>query len=315
MSTQQAHFIPQTYLREFSFDLKRKKVYAYNEKTGDVRPSSIDTICSRRYLYQVQDADGAPSDEIEDYLAKEVEPRYADWLALIRQKERLENSVIADLAHYVALQHVRTPTSLDHTEDLGKQVFIESTNEQWAKLLEDDERRRVMAKMEKAHPEVFAKARQQNPDAEEYLTRQDIQDIIDGKGVELQIDVGKNNIIKSMLEQVSFIAEKIVASGWNFVFAPEGKEFITTDKPAYVMIPALGGVVTFKVGGFGRPGAGVVFPLARDVCLMIEQGDYYQKFGTARPEWVDRINGLTAAHHEQYIIGHTEAVVQSLSPL
>jgi hypothetical protein len=56
-------------------------------------------------------------------------------------------------------------------------------------------------------------------------------------------------------------------------------------------------------------------PLAKDVCVMVEQGGYYQKFGIAKPEWADRINGLTAAHHEQYIIGHTQAIIRALSPL
>jgi hypothetical protein len=172
MPVQQAHFIPKTYLREFSFDDRRQKVYAYNSRTGDVRASSIDTICSQRYIYRVEDVDGKPSDEIEDYLATEIEPRYIEWLALIRKQERLKNSVIADLAHYVALQHVRTPTALSHTEELGKQALIEATNEQWAKLLDDDERRRVLAEMEQAHPEATADARETNPDGE-LLTKQD----------------------------------------------------------------------------------------------------------------------------------------------
>jgi hypothetical protein len=98
--------------------------------------------------------------------------RYIEWLALIRKQERLKNSVIADLAHYVALQHVRTPTALSHTEELGKQALIEATNEQWAKLLDDDERRRVLAEMEQAHPEATADARETNPDGE-LLTKQD----------------------------------------------------------------------------------------------------------------------------------------------
>lgn len=314
MSVQQAHFVPQTYLRGFSFDKKRKKVYAYNTMTGDIRPSAIDTICSQRYLYQIKDADGMPSDEIEDFLAKEIEPRYSGWLERIRRKEALDNPAIADLAHYVALQHVRVPDSLSHTEEIGEQAFRETANEQWAKLLDDQEREKVLKELEEAYPEEFAELRRKFPDFSGKLSRQDIQDIIDGRGYELEIDIGKNNIIATMLKSISFVAEQIVSSGWTFISAPEGKEFITTDMPCYVMIPVPGGAISFKQGGFGHPGAHVVLPLAKDVCLLIKQGDYYQKFGVCKPDFVDQINLLTAKHYKQYIIGSHKPVIEPYVP-
>ncbi len=311
MATQQAHFVPKTYLKEFSYDAKKQRVYAYNEKTGDVRPTSIDTICSQRYLYRVEDISGLPSDEIEDFFATEIEPRYKEWLDLIREGKTLSNPMIADLAHYVALQHVRVPTTLQDTERIGKEAFRETANEQWAKLLDDDERKRVLIEMEKLYPEQFIEFRKSHPDAAEALTKEDIQNIIDGKGVELEIDIGRNNIIKQMLESIPYIAEQIVASGWNFATAPAGMEFITCDMPCYVMIPMPGGALSFRHGGFGQPGAHVVMPLAKDICLIIQQGDYYQRFGIAKRKSVDEINQLTAQHAKQYLVGSTKSVVDS----
>jgi hypothetical protein len=311
MATQQAHFVPRTYLKEFAFDTKKRKVYAYNEKTGDVRPTSIDTICSQRYLYRVEDEAGLPSDEIEDFFATDVEPQYKMWIDLIRKQKTLSNSVIADLAHYVAIQHVRVPTTLEDNEEMGKAIFREVVNEQWAKLLDDDERKRVLTEMKKQHPEQFAEFKKNHPDASEELSKEDIQNIIDGNGFEFEIDIGRNSIVKLMLDSIPEIAKQIVASGWNFVSAPSGTEFITSDMPCYVMIPMPEGAISFRHGGFGHPGAHIVMPLAKDLCLIIQQGGYYQRFGTAKHKSIDEINQLTAQHSKQYIIGANESIVQS----
>lgn len=312
MATQQAHFVPKTYLKEFSFDAKRQKLYAYNEKTGDVRPASIDTICTQRYLYRVEDEEGLPSDEVEDFFATHIEPRYKAWVDLIRKQKTLSNSIIADLAHYVAIQHVRVPKTLENNEEMGKEIFREAMNEQWAKLLDDDERKRVLAEMRTKYPEQFAEFKKNHPDAREELSEEDIRNIIDGKGIEYEIDIGRNNIIKLMFDSIPHIAEQIVASGWNFISAPEGTEFITSDMPCYVIIPMPRGVISFRHGGFGQPGAHVVMPLAKDLCVIIQQGGYYQRFATAKRESVDEINQLTAQHAKQYIVGASESIVHSL---
>jgi len=311
MATQQAHFVPKTYLKGFCFDKKKQKVHAYNAKTGDVRPTSIDTICSQRYLYRVEDAAGQPSDEIEDFFAKEIEPRYQGWLNQIRNGKNLSNPDIADLAHYVAIQHLRVPTTLDDTTKMGESIFRESVNEEWAKLLDDDERKRVLQELEKEHPNEFAEFRAKKPHSQELLSREDIQNIIDGKGYDFKVDVGKNNIIKLMLESIPHVAEQIVASGWNFVTAPEGTEFLTSDMPCFVMIPTVRGAISFRHGGFGQPGAYVVLPLSKDICLVIEQGKYYQKFGVVTPRTVDEINQMTAEHSKQYLVGHTSSAVDT----
>jgi hypothetical protein len=110
------------------------------------------------------------------------------------------------------------------------------------------------------------------------------------------------------------VAEQIVASGWNFVFAPEGTEFITTDMPCYVMIPMRRGAMSFRQGGFGQKGAHVVFPLAKDICLIIEQGDYYQKFGVGKPASIDKTNQITSRHFNRYIVGYSSSAVEEYSP-
>ena len=101
MATKQAHFVPQTYLRGLLFDKKKEKVYAYNSRSELITPTRIDKICSQNYLYRVKDKDDNDSDEIEEMLAKDIEPKYRGWLDAVRQGKWLNNSTIADISIFI----------------------------------------------------------------------------------------------------------------------------------------------------------------------------------------------------------------------
>lgn len=62
------HYIPQSYLRRFSFDKKHSKVYAY-ELDKEPYPTNVKNVGGETGFYNYIDADGERTSELEDVLA------------------------------------------------------------------------------------------------------------------------------------------------------------------------------------------------------------------------------------------------------
>lgn len=314
MATKQAHFVPQAYLRGFLFDEKKEKVYAYNSRSKLITPTRIDKICSQNYLYRVKDKDDNDSDEIEEMLAKDIEPKYQGWLDAVRLGERLDNSTIADISIFIALQHLRVPSTLALFEEMGTKALEDAAKDELSKLLDDDARKAMMDEFKKEDPTRFEKLLKENPEFTGELSKQDIQDMIDENDMKLTVDIGKNNVIRGVFEQVLPIADTFIRRGWHIMFAPDGYEFITSDMPAFVAKRVSNGVIHFSFGGFGRLDSEIVFPMAKDVCIVISGPEYFQKAGVVSPVTVDIINRMVSSRPNlQYLISAQRSLVEDYS--
>lgn len=312
MPTKQAHFVPQTYLRGFIFDEKKERVYAYNSRSKLITPTKIDTICSQNYLYRIKDADGNDSDEIEEALANDIEPKYQGWLNAVRSRKWLDNSTIADISVFIALQHLRVPGSMAFFEEVGERALKDAAKEELSKLLYDeDARKALMDEFKTEEPKRFRRMMVDNPDFDGQLTKQNIQNMIDEKGLELTVDIGKNNVIRGIFEQILPVADEFMRRGWHMIFAPEGHEFITSDMPAFVAKRLPGGVIHFSYGGFGRLDSEVIFPMAKDVCIVVRGPEYFQKSGVVSPAEVDMINRMVSSRPNlQYLISSSRDLIE-----
>ena len=171
MATKQAHFVPQTYLRGFLFDEKKERTYAYNSRSKMITPTRIDKICSQSYLYRVKDKDDNDSDEIEEMLAKDIEPKYQGWLNTVRLGEWIDNATIADISIFIALQHLRTPSTMDFFEETGIKFLKDVLKDELSKLLDDNARKAMMDEFKKDDPVRFEKLLKENPDFTGELSR------------------------------------------------------------------------------------------------------------------------------------------------
>lgn len=138
--------------------------------------------------------------------------------------------------------------------------------------------------------------------------------MIDENNMKLTIDIGKNNVIRGIFEQVPPIAEKFIRRGWHIMFAPDSYEFITSDMPAFVAKLMPDGVIYFSFGGFGRLDSDIIFPIAKDVCIVINGPEYFQKVGVVTPETVDIINRMVSSRPNiQYLISAQQPLVKKHS--
>lgn len=309
MPVRRAHFIPRAYLRGFLCDEKKEKTYAFNSKSELITRTKIDAICTKNFLYRTQDANGSDSDDIEEALSQ-IEDKYAGWLNKVRSKKPLANSDVADLAIFIALQHLRVPRSFDFTNDMASKTAEEMLKAEIAKLLKNKKRREeLMHELRESNPARFEKLLKEDSTFTGRLTRKNVETMI--SRTRLDFDLGQNNIIRNMFESTEFVANMILERGWNFVFAPVGSEFITSDMPVYVAKLLPNGVLHFGYGGFGQPDADVVFPLAKDVCLIARGSNYYQNFSVISAETVVFINKITATHPNlQYLIASSKVLVE-----
>lgn len=314
MPTKQAHFVPQTYLRGFLFDEIKEKVYAYNSRSRLITPTKIDKICSKNYLYRVKDEDGNDSDAIEETLANEIEPKYLGCLAAVRNGVPLDNSTIADISVFIALQHLRVPGSMAFFEEAGVKALKDAARQEFERLLDDDARKAVMEKFKKEKPEKYKELIERYPDFDGELSKQSVIDFLDKDKTKLIIDVGKNNIIRGSFEQVLPLADTFMRRSWHIMFAPKGYEFITSDMPAFVAKRTQNGVIHFGFGGFGRLDSEIVFPMAKDVCIVIDGADYTQDSGTVTPIAMEIINRMVASRPNlQYLISSQKSLVEKYS--
>lgn len=308
MSAKNHHYIPQTYLRGFAFNKnkskRQQKVYAFDKSSGRVEDTLIKDICHAEYLYETEDINGGKELIVEESFSRGPENRFPYLVKKVEERKWLSNPDIADLAYCIASQLLRLPTTLQVIEQIGLDALGDATNKEWAKLLDDNYRNKVMAEFKIEHPEF-----------DHELTRENVQDIIDGKKLEVEFDIPKNNILITSLEMVDGFADSLLKMGWNFQYAPEGEKFITSDIPVYAMARIDGIWRRALFGGHELKKAITVFPLTDNVCISIANTQYYQDFKTITPDAVRQMNTTTAMLFDKYLIGSTEELVKRFAGL
>lgn len=231
MATKQAHFVPQTYLRGFLFDEKKERVYAYNSRSNLITPTKINKICSQSYLYRVKDKDDNDSDEIEEMLAKDIEPKYQGLLNTVRLGEWIDKTTIADISTFTTLSAFTSTRYYGFFEETGIKFLKDALKDELSKLLDDNARKAMMDEFKKDDPVRFEKLLKETPDFTGELSRQDI-----------------------------------------------------------------------------------IFPIAKDVCIVINGPGYFQKVGVVTPETVDIINRMVSSRPNiQYLISAQRSLVEKYS--
>jgi hypothetical protein len=308
MSAKNHHYIPQTYLRGFSFNKnkskKQQKVYAFDKSDRKVEEHFVKDICHAEYLYQTETENGDKELVIEEGFSRSTENRFPYLVNKVKERKWLSNPDIADLAMYIASQLLRLPTSLEVIKRIGLDALGEAANKEWAKLLDDGYRQKVMDEFKIHHP-----------DFKHELTRQNVQDIIDGKKLKVEYEIPKNNILITSLEMVEGLAASLLKMGWNFQYAPEGEKFITSDMPVYAMARVDGIWRRMIYGGHELEKAITVFPLNDSICISIANTQYYQDFKTITPEAVKDMNTTTAMLFDKYLIGSSKEIVERFSSI
>jgi hypothetical protein len=102
------HYVPQSYLRQWSFDDKR--VWTLDTVTGTVRPLGLTDVCVKENFYRVIGSDGVPHNRVEllfgvvDSELRRIQVLFAS----LEEPENLEFDDLVGLGVAMAVQRMRT---------------------------------------------------------------------------------------------------------------------------------------------------------------------------------------------------------------
>ena len=102
------HYVPQSYLREWSFDQKR--IWALDTVSREVRPLALRSVCVQENFYRVKGPDGVPHNRVElmfgvvDSELRRVQKLFAN----LEDPECLEFDDLIGLGVSMAVQRMRT---------------------------------------------------------------------------------------------------------------------------------------------------------------------------------------------------------------
>jgi len=270
------HYLPQVYLRGFAHDNEKLKVYSLKQPYAKISSKSIKGICYEPGLYDTDDENGEKTDEIEKvFFAKHIEPIFNRLLATVKDKKWLSNSDIADLSIYISLQLLRLPSSFRVINNLMTDSLVKNGYHKIETLPNNKE-------------------------------------TIDDREVILKIS--KDDTIRAAFSLATPLSDKLCRMKWIFMFAPRGTAFITSDMPVAVISPESNGYSRTDFGGFGLPGAITIFPLSKDICIFLQNGDYGQSFPTISKHATKDINGVMSDKFVLYLISHSKKLLQSFAP-
>ena len=302
-----AHFVPKVYLKGFTYD-ETQRVHIYNEKIGVIR-SSIKDICIEKFLYKLDLALDGNLNYVEDTLSK-IESLYPRLLAKVRKRKILEKADIADLSIFIALQHLRAPRSLNYINNQQALALKEFGKEKLKRLYDNSNRDKMWSELKSNQPKHCREIIEQHPEWKNHLPKELIDTMISEEDLKIEIDPGKNNILRAMLDYILPLADLFIQRSWQFFFAPKGNSFITSSTSAFAAIPTTNGVIRFGHGGFGRLDAAIFFPMSRDICAIISSNNYSQEFITATKNKVSRINRIVASGPDLVLISSSEKLVR-----
>lgn len=215
------------------------------------------------------------------------------------------------LAHYIALQYIRTPR---HREEMDK--IIEKTINHF--------RRKDISSLEKVQfkKEDILKEKPKNKQEEEALEKiskmseEEIQkEIFESiHSDEIKMKLSNEGHSKNLFK-VDKYAKELFSYEWNFLLAPKGTSFITSDNPCFV-------ISSHKMmGGLFSPFSTVIFPLTPNICVYIKPKtkSHGENFVKLDKTLIRTINKMIAQNSYQYIIAkdkiHLQKIVKNFDHL
>ena len=211
------HQVPKLLLRAFSTDGKVQM----RLRSGESKPVGLDSAAVQEHFYAYFDANGIRNNEIESYLASEVDNPFAPVLRALTAGGSVADPVT--VARFVGWQVARSPRfraiDAELAERLGPMLAAVAATSAWARD------RNTSDWSEEAARAVFDEARADPPDA--YRVTADV-----------------NSCLRLMLRQAAHLDEALRDAHWCVAVA-DRDVFVLGDSPVELFRPDL------PLGAFG----------------------------------------------------------------
>ena len=250
------HYIPRFYLAGFcspSARPKGKELLWVYERGREPRCSVPEAEAHQKDFYSFKE-NGERNIDTENWFAR-MEQRIAPLLADLATSKREPTAAERTcLAAFMGTMYTRTP--------LGRQMSDERFGPATSQML----------KRAAADPVEFRKlyfsVETGAPDEE--TAEQVRQDILSGRSDALE--EREDFRLASIIHVGVTVGEVLCEMGWQFIRAPDGHSFITSDNPLVCEVSEPGSREIHFRSGVNLPNAAAWFPLTRDVCLLTQKG-------------------------------------------
>ena len=265
------HYIPKFYLKGFTD--KQGVLWVY-EKFKPLRESNPKKEAHRPDYYT--HSEKGERDELAENVLKDMESRVAPVIRKLANPQYVLRP--EDASHvivFVAFMFARVPSWREYLD----RVFADMVKQNQLKIAGDKE-----AFHKRLENYELAVGKPLGTDYEKLR-----QFVLRG---EFNI-VQKSNAFNlgSMFKSGLAITETLQNYGYQALYAPTGKLFMTSDSPVYTLLPDGKGEATVGVG-FGIPGVEVYFPLNKRTCLRMKKG--IKPLGRFIEEgYLNKINDIT----------------------
>lgn len=273
------HYIPKFYLKGFTDRDGRLWVC---EKFKPIRGSKPGAEAHRPDYYT--HADQGERDDTAENILKQSESRAAPIVRKLANPQYVltpENA--GRLIIFVAFMFARVPSWREHLDNIAAQVARDGL----MKHAGDKEKfYKTWASMEKAAGESL---KMEPEKLREYILKGEY-DLTQGSR-------GFN--IGAMFTSAFSVIDKFQLMGYQALYAPQGKYFMTSDCPVFTLQPDGSGAATIGMG-LGWENIEVFFPLNKKTCLRMKRG-IPPKGRIVEPGYVDDINHIVMATAVEYL--------------
>lgn len=245
------HYIPKFYLKGFTD--KQGKLWVC-EKFRALRESRPKHEAHRPDYYT--HAEQGERDETAEETLEEIESRAAPIIRKLANPAFIPTpQQMGHVYLFTAFMFARVPAWRENLD----RMFSRVAKEQQLKLAQNKEQfHKMCADMERDTGKPLGM------DAEELR-----QYVLKGEYEIVQASAAYN--LGSMFQSALDIAGTLQEFGYEVLYAPTGRFFVTSDSPVFTLRPEPGKQATIGMG-FGWPGVLVHFPLNKRACLRLTRG-------------------------------------------
>lgn len=270
--------------------------WVFDRKKNEYREQSPDDTTVVKKFYTFTTATGEECYELETIMGEVIESRLPSIISKLEISEPINGEEKEILATFAALQQQKTTANRSDYIDMKKDSYLSI-----AKMIYENE------KFAESSIERFNASREEN-EAKITISPKKLKEFVDSLGRD-NIEIPKENHIKTMLEMAAFISGIFLQLDWVFLKATSNSSFVISDNPF-----SLVGKNHNGFGGIGliTPKAEKTLPLSPKICLMmLDKGDRVWGHNINRKS-VRGINCRTASNCDRYLISQDKAWLERL---
>jgi hypothetical protein len=251
------HYVPQFYLRGFETD---GRIWAYDKKSARRFPTQVKSVANETGMY---------SDDLESFLANEVEGPANLAITKVRGQEQLSTDERLALAKYIVVLWKRVPKARDRALNQMPKV----ADEVHATL------RAELDQMELANPEIGEQLQPLRAQIAQIISKHQQNPAPELWYESLQSETGPR------------VVDALLSMRWTFLCG-DNVQFLTCDNPVFF----------FAHEGIGKPTSEVTFPLSSSMALWASRipGAAFE-YQTVSPSGLREINRRTAYNASRFV--------------